>query len=106
VKKKGSPKGGKAMDTGAPAPMGAALIWVMFIISLAAKHRRRSRDVSSRRRVTREWPDPADECCICLDTYAPGKYARAARCGHVFHAVCFTRLMRSATSCPLCRTAL
>jgi hypothetical protein len=90
----------------APAPMGAALIWVIFLLSIARKRHRRSDDASHRRRVTAAWPDPTDECCICLDTYIHGKYARTARCGHSFHAACFTRLMRRATLCPLCRAAL
>ena len=95
----------KKMDPHGP---GVAMLWMLMILSIATKHKRRlaSDDVSRRRRVTAAWPDPADECCICLDAYTPGKYARTARCGHAFHAACFTRLVRNATLCPLCRVAL
>ena len=93
-----------------PAAAGDATVffWVMLILSVAGKRDRRPRtdEVSKRKRVTPDWPEPGVECCICLDTYEHGKYARTARCGHAFHASCFTRLMRTATRCPLCRGAL
>lgn len=93
-----------------PGPGDATVfLWVMMILSVVAKRDRRGSrtdDVSKRRRVTAEWPRPGEECCICLDSYEHGKYARTARCGHAFHAACFTRLVRTATLCPLCRGLL
>ena len=97
------------MDQGTASTV---FFWAMLILSVANKQQhqthahRRADAMSRRRRVTSEWPDPSDACCICLDSYAPGKYARAARCGHAFHAACFTRLVRTATQCPLCRVVL
>ena len=94
------------------ATASTVFFWAMLIVSVANKHpnqpevRRKPDEIARRRRVTSEWPSPMDECCICLDSYTPGKYVRVARCGHVFHAACFTRLVRGATLCPLCRTAL
>ena len=94
------------------ATASTVFFWAMLIVSVANKHpnqpevRRKPDEIARRRRVTSEWPSPMDECCICLDSYTPGKYVRVARCGHVFHAACFTRLVRGSTLCPLCRTAL
>ena len=91
------------MDTGSTSTV---FFWTMLLLSFASKHKRTSDEVARRRRVTHDWPDPTDACCICLDAYVPGRYARTARCGHAFHAACFTRLVRTATQCPLCRVAL
>jgi hypothetical protein len=104
-------------STGSTGPAASAsgagdatvFFWVMLILSVAGKRERRgprTDEVSKRKRVTPDWPEPGVECCICLDSYEHGKYARTARCGHAFHASCFTRLVRTATRCPLCRGAL
>jgi hypothetical protein len=56
----------------------------------------------------------ADECCICLEKFAPPvqvgfqalpKGLAVVRCGHVFHDACLAEWFGTAQTCPLCREA-
>lgn len=49
------------------------------------------------------YTDPADECSICLETYAPTHPPVALKCGHAFHEVCVRQWAQNSAYCPLCR---
>ncbi|CAJ1956889.1 unnamed protein product [Cylindrotheca closterium] len=51
-------------------------------------------------------PSPKDECCICLECYAPGEticVPICKDCNHVFHEECIVEWLKNHTDCPLCR---
>uniref|UniRef100_A0A914PTB9 RING-type domain-containing protein n=1 Tax=Panagrolaimus davidi TaxID=227884 RepID=A0A914PTB9_9BILA len=44
------------------------------------------------------------ECTICLSDLTPSNTYALTKCGHTFHGKCIRKWLKSALSCPTCRT--
>jgi len=50
--------------------------------------------------------DPADECCICCETFGETQAKpihRIPECQHAFHASCISAWLDIKQTCPLCK---
>ena len=50
--------------------------------------------------------DPADECCICCETFGETQAKpihRIPECQHAFHASCINAWLEIKQTCPLCK---
>uniref|UniRef100_A0A914PPP1 RING-type domain-containing protein n=1 Tax=Panagrolaimus davidi TaxID=227884 RepID=A0A914PPP1_9BILA len=44
------------------------------------------------------------DCTICLSDLTPSNTYAITKCGHTFHGKCIQKWLKSALSCPTCRT--
>jgi E3 ubiquitin-protein ligase ATL4 len=52
-------------------------------------------------------PSSSPDCAVCLSPFAPDAELRLLpACRHAFHAACVDAWLRTAPSCPLCRSAV